>query len=478
MKKLNLLVIMSLLLSAVTSCGSESTKNQTSSSLDDTTPPEETVDTEVPIADLDGYKFRILSFGDYGLKSMWAESETGSLLNDTVYRKIRTVEERLNCDIALAENASLSSGTGNSNLIKNPILADEDAFDLVGYHDITLAGMSLEGLLLNTYKIPNLDFSKPWWPEFTIESLSVGEKMYLFSNYLSYQRTMETHVLFFNKTLLTDNSIELPYSSVKDGSWTLDKLSSIIKLGSKDLNGDSVMDENDQYGAVNNPYYYGVMEAYRLEPYQHDADGNLTYVFDLDKYQTLVEKLFGFFRGEGSFTTKKGEETFSMFANGQAMFTHGNIGEAIDIYSASNVIYGVLPMPKVDETQDDYYSGCNDKPLAVPITAAPNIDKVGMIIENLSAEGYRQVYPVLFEQALKARYADQSDDADMFDIINKNSILSFSYIYGENSPYNNMLEKLFAGKNPNTNVASYAASIKSSQQKRVDTLNKKFAELD
>ena len=477
MKKIALLLLMSLLISAVSSCGGEPTESKTSSS-DDTTPAEETVDTEVPIADLDGYKFRILSFGDHGLNSMWAEAETGSLINDAVYKKIRTVEERLNCDITLAENASISSGTGNSNLIKSPILADEDAFDLVGYHDITLAGMSLEGMFINLYKIPSLDFSKPWWPEFTVESLSVGNKMYLFSNYLSYQRTMETHVLFFNKTLLTDNGVDFPYSSVKDGSWTFDKLSSITKLGNKDLNGDSVMDENDQYGAVNNPYYYGVMEAYRLEPYQHDADGNLTYVFDLDKYQTLVEKLFNFFRGEGSFTTTKGSETFQMFANGQAMFTHGNISEAITIYSASNVIYGVLPMPKVDETQDDYYSGCNDKPLAVPITAAPNIDKIGMIIENLSAEGYRQVYPVLFEQALKARYADQSEDADMFDIINKNSILSFSYIYGENSPYNNMLEKLFAGKNPNTNVASYAASIKASQEKRVATLNEKFAGLD
>ena len=76
------------------------------------------------------------------------------------------------------------------------------------------------------------------------------------------------------------------------------------------------------------------------------------------------------------------------------------------------------------------------------------------------------------------RYADQTEDADMIDIINQNVILSFTYMYGNfASPYNKMFETLFNASTPSTDVASYAASIEATQQKRVAEIMEVYADL-
>ena len=50
-------------------------------------------------------------------------------------------------------------------------------------------------------------------------------------------------------------------------------------------------------------------------------------------------------------------------------------------------------MPKLNEEQDQYYGGSTDRPIAVPITVDPaNLDSIGLVVEALNAEGYRNVY--------------------------------------------------------------------------------------
>ena len=57
---------------------------------------------------------------------------------------------------------------------------------------------------------------------------------------------------FFNKKIYEDYSFEYDlYKLVKDGKWTWDKLISMTKQVSVDVNNDSVYNEDDLYG------YYG-----------------------------------------------------------------------------------------------------------------------------------------------------------------------------------------------------------------------------
>ena len=155
----------------------------------------------------------------------------------------------------------------------------------------------------------------------------------MFSNSLSYNNMADTRVMYFNKTLFTDLGLDMPYSYVYDGTWTLDKLNSLTKLGYEDLNGNSMIDEEDQFGIVNPNYYYCVLEPFNLEPYQDDGKSTLTYVFDLDKYSTLTNKFYNLFFGDGGFIATDGDASKKIFGEGRAMFTYESLNSAVKNFS-------------------------------------------------------------------------------------------------------------------------------------------------
>ena len=54
----------------------------------------------------------------------------------------------------------------------------------------------------------------------------------------------------FNKSLVQKYQLDNPYQTVKDGKWTLTVFDTMSHAVSADLNGDSTMDLNDQWGMV------------------------------------------------------------------------------------------------------------------------------------------------------------------------------------------------------------------------------------
>ena len=428
----------------------------------------------LPEKDMDGWQFRMTIFGtDLNRSQTWADELTGNVVNDAVYQKILNVEERFNVDVALTE-ASFAE-VDQVDALKQAIVAGDDSCELAQGHDVNMANASLQAYFLNVYDLPHLDFEKPWWPESTLESMTVLGQMYMMFNNISYNNLAQTRVVFFNKDLMNNMNIALPYDTVYEGNWTLDELKNISDSAYVDLNGDGTRDVGDQYGYASMTYYYGCMEAFNVEPYCKDENGNLYYNFDVEKNASLAEKYYNLLFGEGGFLN--GEST-NIFKDGRAMFLYETINTAVTTFSDSEVTYGILPMPKLDETQEHYYGGSTDRPIVVPITVQKDyLENIGIVVEALNAEGYKQVYPAFYEIAMKNRYADQTDDAKMLDIIHENVIISFTYLFGNYaSSYNKMFSDLFNAATPNTDVASWDAKNAKPQKKYVERLQKFFTE--
>ena len=477
-KRLFALLLAALLLT--TACGNAETA-ETDTTAADTAPVEtEPVETEIPDGlpdmDLEGYNYVMCINGnEERVAQTYVEEQNGEIINDAVFNKLITVEERFNVDITQSE---LAQEEDKVDTIKKSILAGDDAFDLAQGHDISIAQASLEGLFYNLYDVPHLDFSKPWWPEATTESMTVAGQMYMMFNNLSYNNLASTRVMFFNKEMMTDMGMEFPYQQVYEGTWTLDSMQALVEQGYVDTNGNGEKDLDDKFGFIAPNYFYAVMEPFKLEPYQRDADGNLFYSFDLDRMMTLTEKYYALMFGKGGYMNKdKEENTHEVFTNGNAMFMYTNFSHAITKFSYGDVVYGVLPMPKLNEQQDGYYGGSTDRPLAIPITAQAHLETTGMITEALNAEGYKKVFPAYYETAMKSRYADQTDDAAMMELIHDNVIISFTYLFGEyKSAYNIMFVNLFDAATPGTDVASWAAKNESAQIQHVEKLQAFFDE--
>ena len=115
------LLLLSVLAASAASCGGEPSAPVESDAPDTQTaaaPVTEAVTEDpalrdsLPEADLDGMPFRMTVFGtDLNRPQTYVDAQDGNIVNDAVYSKIRTVEERFNTDIVLTEMSYLEKTT-------------------------------------------------------------------------------------------------------------------------------------------------------------------------------------------------------------------------------------------------------------------------------------------------------------------------------------------------------------------------------
>ncbi len=485
MKKFaTIFLLIALLTASFAGCGGQNPSGGDTSATGDTTAPSGDTSVEYSLGDyleakdLGGQEYRILSFYQQSNDAIYAETENGNIVNDAVYAKVLAVEEFLNCDIMMSELSNGENITGDAE-IRASILSQEYEFDLVQAHDITLANQSLEGMYVNLTDFDIFDFSRPWWPKNTVDSLTVNGKMFLMSNHVSYFGTAETRAMFFNKKLAADYQLGNLYDVVRSGNWTYDAMGEMIKDTYKDVNNNSKKDAEDFYGFTNK-YYYAWLEAFGMEFFVEDKDGLLSYDFQLDKTTKIVEAVYDLCyltNGALPYIDGNSDDESQMFADGHSIFHYAEFRDAVSIFSFADMTYGILPMPKLDENQEDYVGGMTNRPCAIPVTVpVEKLDNVALITEALNIEGYHTVFPAYFETALKVRYADAGDDADMIDLIHENAFFSFSYLYGGGGPYQRVFFEVLSKETPSLDVASYEASTREAMKQQAEKLNDFFAD--
>jgi len=449
--------------------------------------PRLTMSDDLPETDLSGFVFRIYTHNyaagghaDY-VDDYCPESQIGEVISDSVYMRNRTVEERFNCGVT-----TVDSGTGNdiskhSQNIKKTVMSGDDAFDLALEHCILGCNLSLEGLFLNLYDIPHFNFDKPWWYKNTNDEMTVMGQMYMGSNAIFYSGIAQTWALYVNKSLVADFGLEMPYSDVFEGTWTIDKLIALTKDVYVDTNGDSLRDGSDTYGFVALSVESNFFTALEV-PILQKTEAGVEITVNNERTFAVIETLYDwFYTTQGCNTPTYGVKVDGRdvydyvhwaFSDGRALVVTGMVGDAVKHYRSADVSYGLLPYPKYDKNQKSYRSFANDEFFVVPNTA-PDPSRTGLVTEALAAEGYRQIYPAYYEVALKKKYMHDDESVQMLDIIVNSRNIAFSYTYDNWQGYGHMLNDIFGAK-PTRDFASYYEKRLNSVQKRVDQINKAF----
>jgi hypothetical protein len=94
--------------------------------------------------------------------------------------------------------------------------------------------------------------------------------------------------------------------------------------------------------------------------------------------------------------------------------------------------YGILPMPKYDEEQTNYYSHAHDQFAVYGIVSSvptTEVDNIGAVLECMAIEGYRTVTPAYFEVALKGKYSKDPQSWEMLDKIVNNVKIDGGLLY-------------------------------------------------
>jgi hypothetical protein len=141
--------------------------------------------------------------------------------------------------------------------------------------------------------------------------------------------------------------------------------------------------------------------------------------------------------------------------------------------------YGVVPMPRLTEQQDGYYSTLHDgfTVLAIPTTVqGERLNQVGAVLEAMGSASYRIVRPAYYETTLRTKLASDPDSSRMMDIITQNlrTDPGYFYVFTFNS-FHHGFRNIVASKQ-NTAVSDYAKRAKA-DKKLVQGVNRKFARL-
>ena len=435
-------------------------------------------------ADFGGHEFKVmtrtstdLDWLDWIPRDVEATEETGDTINDAVYKRNTYVEDKYNIKIKQV----FSNNFGGD--IKKSINSGDEMYDMIMSPMREASGFAQSGYFLDMFEVPNLDFSQPWWDQDAVAAMSMGNRLYFTSGDILMVNNDTCSGIVFNKELLKDLGLDNPYPLVNEGKWTMEKLYDLCKNASADLNGDGVWNyKDDRYGFIG--------QRDTLISFLHSAGEYITkkdendypvITFGSERAYKAMEACFRIMY-EGNITHNahhlEGKVpgiypiSEEMFMSNRALFMWVRL-RIVENLRSMDKDFGILPLPKLDETQAEYYTdvisytGCT---MSVPVTASDPA-RTGHILEAICAESKYTTMPAYYDITLKTKMARDEDSSAMLDIIFKNRI----WDVGEFSDFGNFSWQLIALSMKNdSNIASLFEKLEPKIQSAIDKAVDKY----
>ena len=443
---------------------------------------DERVYTDVPVVDYGGYVFNVLTFGVTGSEQwenidMYAEEEIGEVVNDSVYRRNATINEKYN--ISIQEVHSFDFG----NVLRKEIGAGTNEYDLISPRLIDSASFMQSGYFLNLLNVPNLDFTKPWYNQQGVKEMTIDGKLFIVMNDILLSPNDATSIIVFNKQLIKDHGLDDPYALVRDGKWSIDKMYAMAKAVASDVDGDGAMSPGtDRYGYITwNDAMVSFLHSGGQKLVSKDANDLPVITFDNAKTYEVMDKAF-MLMYDDNVTGNIQKPAFAnntfegIFSENRAAFGWTRM-YMIPMLRTMEADFGIVPIPKIYESTDGYPSTVNVHhacSLSIPVTTQ-DMDRTTIIMEALAAESKYTVQPSYYEISLKTKHSRDDESADMLDLILSNRVIDIGDVYNF-ADFGGQFYQL-ALKN-DSNLTSFYEKHEAKLQKEIDKLITKFAELE
>ncbi len=420
------------------SCGSAAgtpETGNTDTTNEETTAPEDTALTDdVPPLDFEGREFRTVEQTSvmYGFAP---EEQNGDIINDAVYERARKAEERFNITITPTVYEDYNT---ISSVVKQSVMSGDQVYDLVFGQMYQSGSDAQSGVFADWNDIPYVDFSKPWYVK-SLNDAMVGGKLYMIESELSISYFQQTWMILYNKTKAEEIS-GFPdlYKAVEDGTWTLDELNSLTSDVYRDTNGDTKRDAEDFYG------FAGTSAGCLLAAFLYGADGRVAKV-DGDHVEHLItsektldvlgklSKLFCSNSGTITKTDALSKTRRELFPKGVVLFEAMQVNDLLrEDFGLRNMSdeFGVLPLPKYDEKQKEYYTVVDGGASVMVVPANhDNTGMVGAVVEAMSAMSYTDVIPKYIGMAVEQKGTRDEESIKIMREILDSRVMDFAYLY-------------------------------------------------
>ena len=489
---LSLILALLMLVMAVAACGGKTedpaatttapaqdattaaTEATTTAAPEETLPPE--LQDSIPDVQFPGETFKVL-IRDETKREMTSLEINGDLVNDAVYNREVTVEERLGMQI------EVHTIKGNWDFrndfiahVSNSVLSNDHSFDMAMTHNAYLASMILRGLATDLNELETIDFSKKWWCQKYVENIAIDGKVYSAMGDIGVSLYEYLEATYFNKKIAEEHKITDLYELVQSGNWTLDKMMEYVKMVGADLNGDGKYDQNDLFGlAIDNHNCRYAATVWQTEITTVGADGRRVFNLPNERYINCYESLYhAIYDNEQVMFDGSNTYGLKMFTNDQLLFFTERLSCAASMKDMESE-YGIIPFPKYDANQAEYVSATRDSHSGLMVASnIQNPTMVGTAIEALCMYGYRDVTPAYYETTLKLKYLSDETAMSMLDLIRDNVDFDFAILY--TVPLSTMYS--FYGEKIAAATPSITAALKAQSKAWQKLLDKMYVDFE
>ncbi|MBQ3865867.1 MAG: hypothetical protein II776_03115 [Clostridia bacterium] len=386
---------------------------------------------DAEIHDLHGHEFwflvRSTTYTHLDTYEVYAEELNGDKVNDAVFKRNATLEEKYNCKIREERNPNPGAA------VREQLIAGEYQYDYLYTNVLQLRSLSASNLLADFYELDNVDLSKAWWDQNAVKGLSIAGKAFYVNGDAGTLDDRASWLMYFNKDIIETCGLESPYELVRRGQWTIDKMYEYMLATVEDLNGDGVMTHGTDRFA-----YMGE----ELNNWMHVAACNVrisrfSSAGDIEIPPTLSKEVLDVWAALKPLLTSETRlvgDMGSYFRMGISTFFGCNCG-AVTTFSGG-VNFGVLPFPKLNEEQEEYWTSISSLwtyGYAIPVATDNASDyqengfdsgreQAAYFLEAFSYYSMDTLTVAFYDQVVKRQVVKDLESAEMIDIGLRNKV--------------------------------------------------------
>ena len=415
--------------------------DDTSTVVEETTAPQKLTSLPDDLT-FGGETVTFLYWKDVERPEFFTDGMNADNVNDAIYQRNLNVEDRLKVKLEyIGEAGNVGNCDNFLKKVQNSFNAGE-VYDILASHSRTGGVVAAGGMAMDLLSIDDsyIDLEMPWWPQSLIDTATIGDKMYFISGDISTNTLHFMYGVYYNADQIVTLGLEDPTDLALDGTWTLNKLIAMSENLYQDNNGNDKKDFGDSFGLTT--LYYHADSFYSgagMRWIDKDANGvtRISPDYASEKAINLAEKLAAWFNTNDCYTENNNANTYNTFSQGRSLFAQNRIYIADNMHSSglnnATFKYGVVPIPKYEETQERYYTTVgNPFTLYEIMTGCEKTERATAVLECLGEEGYNLTTPAIFEVNMKYKYSSDDRTAQAFDIIRSSIVFDLGRIFGEN----------------------------------------------
>lgn len=365
----------------------------------------------------------------------------GDPVDTAIFYRNNRVAEHLGVtfDLISDPNGTYDKRSAYISRVQQSYNSGDQDFQLISIYEACASELVVLGLGADANSLEAIDFSSPWYVQSWIENTLINDRVYMLLSDLSYTMWQFINAMYLNKQLSDElNITDSLYTMAADGDLTLDYVMSCAELVTED-DGDDIWDENDKYGICFNVFNCRAFLTYFDIPVVAKDDiGEYELVYYTERtenvYSTLQDYMFNYNYVYLNNKVIKGDHnnytvTLPMFMEDRLLFFPGQLEWSQELRDMDGA-FGILPLPKFNDEQENYRTHSNDVFTVFVIPAhASDLEFCATVFDTLSAENKYSVIPAFYDVVLKGRTTRDEQSVEMLDLIRENLYFDFAFAH-------------------------------------------------